>query len=108
MAAAVLCIQQEFLAALARISFDQAQQDAIVETSGCTNVAMLALLSATQVSKICKRIETRLVNPVRVNTVQEQLLLAMRFWVTQCQCLQLPVDAAQFNMVVALTQAQII
>jgi len=108
MAAVILGIQQEFLAASARIGFDQAQQDAIIETSGCTNIAMLGLLSATQVSKICKRIETRLVNLVRVNTVQEQLLLAMRFWVTQHQCLQLPVDAEQFNMVIALTQAQII
>jgi hypothetical protein len=108
MAAVILGIQQEFLAASARIGFDQAQQDAIIETSGCTNIAMLGLLSATQVSKICKCIETRLVNLVRVNTVQEQLLLAMRFWVTQRQCLQLPVDAEQFNMVIALTQAQII
>jgi len=70
-------------------------------------MAMLGLLSATQVSKICKQTETRPINPIRINTVQEQLLLAMRFWVIERQRLQLPVDATQFNMIVALNQAQI-
>jgi hypothetical protein len=37
------------------------------------------LLTADQVSKICKRINTRPVNPIEINTIQEQLLLAMRF-----------------------------
>ena len=100
-------VQQDFLSALERVGFNQDQRIAIVETSGCLNMAMLGLLSATQVSKICKRTETRPINPIRINTVQEQLLLAMRFWVIQRQRLQLPVDATQFNMIVALNQAQI-
>ncbi len=66
-------VQQDFLAALERVGFNQDQRIAIVETSGCLNMAMLGLLSAMQVSKICKRTETRPINPIQINTVQEQL-----------------------------------
>jgi hypothetical protein len=103
----LLGVQQDFLEALQRVGFEQDQRVAIIEASGCLNIAMLGLLSIAQVSKFCKHIETRPVNPIRINTIQEQLSLAMRFWVTQWQRLQLPVDATQFTMVVALNQAQI-
>jgi hypothetical protein len=69
---------------------------------------MLGLLTATQVSKLCKRIEEQAINPICISTIQEQFLLAMRSWVIQRQRLQLPIDANQFTMVVALNQAQAI
>jgi len=37
-------IQLEFVAALDRISFSAEQQNAIIETSGCLNIAMLGLI----------------------------------------------------------------
>jgi len=101
-------IQQDFVAALDRIGLEPEQRNAIIETSGCINIAMLGLLTSSQVSKLCKRIETRPVNPIHINTIQEQLLLAMRSWVINRQRLQLPVEANQFTMIVALNQAQIL
>jgi hypothetical protein len=68
---------------------------------------MLRLLSSTQIQKLCKRIQTRANNPIVINTIQEQLLLAMHFWVIQRQRLQMPKDANQFTMIVAFSQAQI-
>jgi ethanolamine utilization protein EutA (predicted chaperonin) len=65
----------EFDAAMARIGFAQAQRDAIIESSGCRNMAMIRLLTADQVSKICKRISTRADNPIPIKTIQEQFLL---------------------------------
>jgi hypothetical protein len=56
---------------------------------------------------MCKRIETHANNPIVINTIQEQLLLSMRFWVIQRQRLQMPVDANQLTMIIALNQAQI-
>ncbi len=72
----------DFDAVLTRIGFAQPQQDAIIDLSGCRNVAMMGLLTTEQVSKMCKRIESRPVQPLPITTVQEQLLLALRFWVT--------------------------
>jgi len=101
-------IQQDFVAALDRIGFEPEQRNAIIQTSGCINMAMLGLLTSSQVSKLCKRIETRAVNPIHINTIQEQLLLAMRSWVINRQRLQLPVEANEFTMIIALNQAQIL
>jgi hypothetical protein len=97
----------DFEAALARIGFGPQERTAIIDMSGCRNIAMLGLLTADQVSKICKRIETRVIDPLPITTIQEQLLLAMRFWVANRQRLQLPIDAAAFTMIAALNQAQI-
>jgi hypothetical protein len=66
-----------FNAALERIGLGQGQCNAIIETSGCRNIMMIGLLTADQVSKICKRINTRPVNPIEINMIQEQLLLAI-------------------------------
>jgi hypothetical protein len=93
--------------ALMRIGFGLPERTAIIEMSGCRNIAMLGLLTTDQVSKVCKRIETRQVNPLPITTLQEQLLLALRFWVTNRQRLQLPILAADFTMVIALNQAQV-
>jgi hypothetical protein len=40
--------------ALARIGLDPDECQAFIAQSGCTNVAMMGLLPADQVSKICK------------------------------------------------------
>jgi len=78
----------EFDAALRRIGLEQAQREAIIETSGCMNIAMLALLSVNQLSIVCKRLETRALNPISISTLQEKLLLAMRYWIIGKQRLQ--------------------
>jgi hypothetical protein len=55
---------------------------------------------------MCKRLESRTVNPIVITTVQEQLLLGLRFWVANNQQLQLPIVAEDFTMIVALNQVQ--
>jgi hypothetical protein len=96
-----------FQAVLLRIGLTQAQADAFCDVSGCINIAIMGLLSADQVSKACKRIATRAVNPIQINTVQEQLLLGLRFWVTQRQRLHQPIVTGDFTMFTALNQAQL-
>jgi hypothetical protein len=91
----------EFDAALGRIGLEQAQRNAIIETSECMNIAMLGLLLVDQLSKVCKRLETRAVNLIRISTLQEQF-----YWIIGKQRMQLPVAAEDFTMVVALNQAQ--
>jgi hypothetical protein len=96
-----------FQALLLRICLTQAQVDAICEATGCVNIAMVGLLSADQISRTCKRIGTRAENPILINTVQEQLLLALRFWVVSKQRLHLPLNTQEFTMYTALNQAQL-
>jgi hypothetical protein len=74
-----------FDAILEQIGFPQQQRDAIIETTSCRNVAMLGLLMADQISKMCKRLESHTINPIVITTVQEQLLLGLRFWVANNQ-----------------------
>lgn len=104
--AANLAALAAFDAVLERIGFTQPQRDAIIETTGCRNVAMLGLLAADQISKMCKRLESRTVNPIVITTVQEQLLLGLRFWVSNNQRLQLPIVAEEYTMIIALNQVQ--
>jgi len=92
--------------ALARIGFSPNERQAFIQTSGCTNIAMLGILPADQISKICKRLSTRAIDPITLSAIQEQLLLAMRFWVTNLQRLQQQVDANDFTTALALNQAQ--
>jgi hypothetical protein len=59
-----------------------------------------------QVTKGCKGVNTAIpANPL--STIQEQLLMSMRFWVASKQRLQQPIDPEAFTMVVAINQAQI-
>lgn len=95
-----------FDAVLERIGFQQQQRDAIISTTGCRNIAMLGLLTADQISKMCKRLESRAINPIVITTVQEQLLLGLRFWVANNQRLQLPIVPEEFTMIEALNQVQ--
>jgi hypothetical protein len=104
-----LVVQQraDFDAILLRLGFVLEQRSAIIETSGCFNVAMIGLLTADQISKMCKRIESRALNPVVITTVQEQFLLSLRHWVVHKQRLQDPINPNDFTLVTALNQAQL-
>jgi hypothetical protein len=95
-----------FTDVLDRIGFTQQQREVIIEATGCRNIAMLGLLTTDQISKMCKRLESRTVDPVIISTVQEQLLLGLRYWVENNQRLQLPIVAEDFNMIVVLNQVQ--
>jgi hypothetical protein len=44
--------------ALSRIGFGPDERQAFIASSGCTNIAMFGLLSADQISKICKRLNS--------------------------------------------------
>jgi hypothetical protein len=108
MAAAGLDVERvAFENALARIGFGPEERQAFIAASGCTNIAMMGLLPADQINKICKRLGTRAVQPITLSAIQEQLLLAMRFWVASLQRLQQPVEADLFTALLALNQAQI-
>lgn len=67
--------------ALAHIGFGPGERDTFVQASGYVNACMVGLPSPEQVSGICKRLATRNVNPVALMAIQEQLLLALCFWV---------------------------
>ena len=49
---------------------------------------MLGLSTPDDISKMCKTFRTRSNNPLRITVIQEQLLLAVRFWVSSRQRLQ--------------------
>jgi hypothetical protein len=98
--------QVAFMAALGRIGFAPAAQQEIIAYTGCANIAMLGLMTPEDISKICKVFRTHAVNPLQVMVVQEQLLLAVRFWVSNRQHLQKPVEAHVVTAVLAYNQAQ--
>jgi hypothetical protein len=104
--AANLAALAAFSTVLDRIGYTQQQSDTIIETTGWRNIAMLGLLTIDQISKICKRLESRTVDPIRITMVQEQLLLKLRFWVANNQRLRLPLVAEDFTMITALNQVQ--
>jgi hypothetical protein len=56
----------EFDAAMARIGFAQAQRDAIIESSGCRNMAMIRLLTADQVSRYVKELALERITPFQL------------------------------------------
>jgi hypothetical protein len=97
----------DFDAILTRLGFGLEQRDADIETSGCFNVAMIGLLTADQLSKMCKRIDSRAVNPLVFKTVQEQFLLSLRHRVVNKQRLQEPINPNEFTLVTALNQTQL-
>jgi hypothetical protein len=78
-----------------------------MELSGCSNIAMLGILSASQIAKLCKRISTRVDNPLAITSVQEQMLLALRFWVVNRQRLQQPIDAAEVTLALIILRLQL-
>jgi len=93
--------------ALARIGFSPDERQGFIEVNGCRNVAMLDLLSPEQINCTFKRLSTRPINPLATSANQEQLVLAVRFWVASQQHLQLTFDADQVTAAMALNRAQI-
>jgi hypothetical protein len=98
--------QLAFMAALGRIGFAPPVQQEIVAYTGCANITMLGLLTPEDITKMCKVFRTRAANPIQITVVQEQLLLAVRFWVANRQRLQKPVEPNAVNGVLAYNQAQ--
>jgi len=96
-----------FINALARIGFSPIEHQGFIEVSSCVNIAMLGLLSSDQVSCIFKRLATRTVDPIYTSAIQEQLLLAVRFWIVSQQRLQQPIDADVVTAAMALNQGQL-
>jgi hypothetical protein len=92
--------QAALQAALGRIGFSAAAQAAVV-SQGFVNVALLGLMTADQVKQVCKLIREDPVNPVPINMLQQQMLLAFRFWVVNRQRLGLAVNADEFTAIQA-------
>jgi hypothetical protein len=67
---------------------------------------MMGLLSSAQISRICKHLATRAVDPIPLLAIQEQLLLALHFWVAKQQRLQQIIAIDNFTVALALNQAQ--
>ncbi len=99
--------QNAFRVALMQIGFDAPRAEAIIELSGCLYVAMLGLLSASQITKLCKRISTRTDNPLAITSIQEQMLLALRFWIVNRQRMQLQINVAEITLALIMAQAQV-
>jgi hypothetical protein len=98
--------QLAFMAALGRIGCPPVLQQEIIAYTGCVNIAMLGLFTPDDISKMCQNFHTRTVNPIPVTVIQEQLLLATRFWVSSHQGLQKPDEAQVVAAVLAYNQAQ--
>jgi hypothetical protein len=92
--------------ALAHIGFGLNERNAFIQASGCVNAAMMGLLSSEQISHICKRLATRAVDLIPLPAMQEQLLLALHFWVAKQQWLQQIIAIDNFTVALALNQAQ--
>lgn len=92
-AAATQAAQLAFSAALGRIGLAPNIQQEIITYTGCINIGMLGLMTPDDITKMCKTFRTRPANPLQITVIQEQLLLAVRFWVTTRQHLQKPVLA---------------
>ena len=90
--------------ALGRCGLNQAAIDAVVTIGGIVHIAMLGMLGTSDIACICKVARTRVVDPIMITVMQEQLMHGMRFWVTNCQCLRLPIDADEFPTATAFAQ----
>jgi hypothetical protein len=95
-----------FHAALEHIGFNPAAQAAVTD-QGFTNVALLGLVTADQIKQVCKLIRESPINPIPINMMQQQMLLALRYWVVNRQRLGLPVDAEEFTAIIAFEQSQL-
>ncbi len=100
-------MEADFRAALNRIGFTPDEQNAIIEYTGCRNVAMLGLLSEEDIMRMCKAFRMRPIAPIPLMVLQEKLLLGVRFWITNRQRLQLPIEADDITPALAYTQANI-
>jgi len=105
-AQAAQAAQLAFAAALGRIGLAPNIQQEIITYTGCINIGMLGLLTPDDISKMCKTFRTRPNNPLQITVIQEQLLLAVRFWVSSRQRLQKPVLANDVTAALIFSVAQ--
>jgi hypothetical protein len=70
-------LEADFRAALNRIGFTPDEQVAIIDYTGCRNLAMLGLLSEEDLMHMCKAFCTRPNNPIPLTVLQEKLLLGV-------------------------------
>ncbi len=84
-------LEEEFRDALNRIGFTPTEQGAIIEYSGCRNLAMIGLLSEEDIARMCKAFRTRPIAPIGITILQEKLLLGVRLWVANRLRVQLPI-----------------
>jgi hypothetical protein len=90
--------------ALGKCGLDQAAQESVIAIGGMVHIAMFGMLAAADIARICKVMHTQTVDPIMITVMQEQLLQGMRFWVTNRQCLGLPVEAEDFTTVAVFAQ----
>ena len=100
-------LEEEFRDALNRIGFNPAEQGAIIEYTGCRNLATIGLLSEEDITRMCKAFRTRPIAPIAITVLQEKLLLGVQFWVANRQRVQLPIQAEDLTPALAYTQANI-
>ncbi len=77
-----LQLELDFHTALHRIGFILDEQAAIIDYTGCRNIAMLGLVSEEDLMRICKAFHMRLNAPIPLIVLQEKLLLGIQFWVS--------------------------
>ncbi len=99
--------QAEFREALNHIGFNPVEQQAIIDFTGSTNLAMIGLLLEDDIIKICKTLWTRQLNPVLLTLLQEKLLLGLQFWIAGHQCLQLSIELTDVTLVLIFSQDNI-
>jgi hypothetical protein len=95
-----------FHAALGRRGFNPAAQAAVTD-QGFINAALLSLFMADQIKQVCKLIREDPVNPIPINMMQQQMLLAFCYWVVNHQRLGLLDDAVDFMATIAFKQSQL-
>jgi hypothetical protein len=98
--------QVAFRATLGRIGFSEEAQLAVV-AQGFNTMSLLGLVTSDQIKQVCRLIRKSPNNPVPINFVQQQLLLAMHYWVVTRQRLGLPVVATAFTAATAYEQSQL-
>jgi len=69
------------------------------------SVALLGLVTADQIKQLCKLICEDSNNPVPINMLQQQMLLALQHWVVNQQRLGLQVNAYAFTAAIAFEQS---
>jgi hypothetical protein len=97
---------QSFQAALSCIGFTVQAQAAIVGQE-FVSMALLGLVTSDQITQLCKLICEDANNPVPINMLQQQMLLAMCHWAVNRQRLSLLVEAEEFNAITAFEQSQL-
>ncbi len=100
-------LEADFRAALNHIGFTPDEQIAIIEYTGCRNIAILGLLSEEDITRMCKAFRTRPNAPILLMVLQEKLLLGVRFWISSQQRFQIPVEANDITPALAYTQANV-